>query len=216
MLIIAIPKSASTSLLHTLGDVHSLPSTQDFKSVKHHKIPEGFQYLGKYHSDVRELNETIIKKWTEEMSFYKQHIPPTENNLSLLKDEKKVILLRNPKEIVLAYKRADDKDIHEKREEFEGCFTERDWLKRANEIGLYEELNLFYSKWGKVSSNALVIDFEDLTSKEKETINLIENYFGLELSRGDLELKKYRYSQHSTFLRYMYRLREKTKKIFLS
>ena len=145
MLIISIPKSASTSLLTTLARLHKTDGIQLF--FKNYIIPVDYQQLGKYHSDLREYGSTDAAIFFDTIKIYKQHIPPTDNNLGLLKNKKKVILLREPKDIVMAYYRADKKLLHEKRKEFENAHTAEEWMQRAKEIGLLQELKKFYENW---------------------------------------------------------------------
>jgi hypothetical protein len=214
MLIISIPKSASTSLVHTLGEIHSLESKQEFKKFKHYKIPLEFEILANYHSDVREINNLILDEWDRLDIFYKQHIPPTKNNLDLLKNSRKVILLRKPEEIILAYRRADIKGLHEKRDEFKGCIDEVDWIKRAKEIGLYRELVTFYKGWNFNNRNNLIIFFDELVKEERRTIEKISQFFSLTVSAENIELKKYRYSNYSSFQRLAYKFKEKLQNLF--
>lgn len=214
MLIIAIPKSASTSLVHTLGEIHSLPSKQEFLEVKKYNIPTEYEVLASYHSDVREINQLIVDEWIRPNMFYKQHIPPTSNNLKLLNHVKKVVLLRKPEDIILAYRRADTKGLHEKRKEFAGCASENDWVERAKDIGLYEELERFYAGWISNSENNLIIYFDDLVSEEKIQIEKISNFFSLRVYKKNIELKKYRYSNYSTLQRVLFKVNERINNLF--
>ena len=88
MLVIAIPKSASSSLLKTLSETHNLKGIQDF-SFRTNQIPKGCNLLYTVHSDIRELNSEIVTNLCQDNIFYKQHIYPSANNLRLLKDKKK-------------------------------------------------------------------------------------------------------------------------------
>lgn len=104
MLIIAIPKSASTSLMSTLGTIHGVPGRQVF--FPDAPLAEGFDVLGRYHSGVREINTTLAARFAGESAVFKQHLPPTPNNVAQLRNRKKVILLREPDAIVAAFRRA--------------------------------------------------------------------------------------------------------------
>ena len=99
MLIIAIPKSASTSLLRTLGINHSLPFTQDFKLNEEYTVPTSYEFLGKLHSDCINIDQALVKKWTNSKGFYKQHIPPTQNNLKQLRDKKSKTIATNQRRL---------------------------------------------------------------------------------------------------------------------
>jgi len=209
MLIVAIPKSASTSLVHTLGEIHSMPSKQEFLELKDYKIPNEYEVLASYHSDVREINQLILDEWNRSDIFYKQHIPPTPNNLKLLKNIKKVVLLRKPEDIILAYRRADTKGLHEKRKEFIGCVSENDWIEKAREIGLYTELENFYSGWISKSANNLIIYFDKLVDEEQATLEKISNFFSLRINKTNIELKKYRYSKYNSLQRFLFQMKER-------
>lgn len=121
MLIVAIPKSASTSLLATLSNVHGLPAEQLFQLKT--SVPRELRLLHKYHSDMRELGDAEIQSLTRPNRIHKQHIPPTVNNLNRLSGVRKVLLLRTPKGVVEAYHRAETKGLHASRKEFESADT---------------------------------------------------------------------------------------------
>ena len=193
MLIISIPKSASTSLLTTLARLHKTDGIQLF--FKDYIIPVDYQQLGKYHSDLREYGSTDAAIFFDTIKIYKQHIPPTNNNLGLLKNKKKVILLREPEDIVMAYYRADKKLLHEKRKEFKNAHTPEEWMQRAKEIGLLQELKRFYENWIKIEDEKLIIQYEDLLNNPQKIINSIENYFGLKTTNHKVILAKERYSR---------------------
>ncbi|MFY0600327.1 MAG: sulfotransferase domain-containing protein [Cyclobacteriaceae bacterium] len=196
MLIIAIPKSASTSLLKTLSEFYSSGGEQKFFHSEK-KIPENYSILGEFHSDVKDYLENEISSFCEEGVFFKQHIPPTKVNLSLLRNRKKVILLRKPIDIVLAYKRGSERGIHKNREAFDGCHTDQDWLVRAEKIGLMNELTHFHNTWLSEQSDKMILTYEELIEDADSCIKKVADYFGLEPKEGVVELKKYRYSGHS-------------------
>ena len=92
MIIVAIPKSASTSLMLTLGKYHGLEAKQDF-SLSENDNPEHCQVLFNLHSDVRELSEEDVARMSDPEKIFKQHIFPSPNNLRLLERVKKVVML---------------------------------------------------------------------------------------------------------------------------
>ncbi|MFW6008818.1 MAG: hypothetical protein ACOCP8_06095, partial [archaeon] len=95
MILIAIPKSASTTLIKTLNNLHPEINCKQIMMTKNKKIQE-INYLDKFHSDMRELTSKDIKLFTNKKTIYKQHIFPSKNNLKLLNNHKKIILLRHP------------------------------------------------------------------------------------------------------------------------
>lgn len=197
MLIIAIPKSASTSLMSTLQKLHNLKAQQVFFS--NYPPPENTALIHKYHSDIREITPAKAKELTDITQIFKQHIPPSQNNIHLLRQEKKVILLRPTEEIIEAYFRAQSRKIHEPRPEFHGCKTLKDWISRANETGLTKDLNWFNEAWSNESKlfpeTNLVINYSDITKSPKKIINRIESFYKMPLSKY-VSLDKARYSRH--------------------
>lgn len=197
MLIISIPKSASSSLLHTFGQLHHTPSKQI--PLPHRLKAKNFPLLGKYHPDAKELVQQDVKMFDTQNEVYKQHILPTKNNLELLEGVKKVILLKKPEDVVLAYHRAELKRIHKKpKEEFHGKLTGKAWLAEARKNGLLKELEHFYKRWQqKEDKNTLLIYFDDLVKNPKSTINRIEEFWKLPITHRPIELSKKRYSRYT-------------------
>jgi len=102
MLIIAIPKSASTSLMRTLAKIHDLPCDMHFKW--NGPLSKEFPNFHLQHSFGWELNEETVSYFINSEIIFKSHIVPSLNNLNLLCDHKKVILLRKPEGIIGAYR----------------------------------------------------------------------------------------------------------------
>ena len=197
MLIIAIPKSASTSLMDTLGKIHKILAQQLF--IKELPIPKELSILYKLHSDMREYSKKEIDIFTQNNKIYKQHIPPTKNNLLLLRDKKKVILLRNCDEIISAYWRAEISGIHSNfRKKFNlKVSSKEEWFEQSKKSGLYNDLKFFYKGWIKESNNlnCLIVTYNQLINDPKKVINKIERFFDLHISKDFIELSKKRYSR---------------------
>jgi len=195
MLIVAIPKSASTSLMKTLGCLHNVPSYQI--TCKEFPCPST-KILHHYHSDIRELNCDFVAQFSNDQAIYKQHIAPTVNNLKLTRGFRKIILLRNPEQVVEAYYRAELRKIHKARQEFVGCTTIREWKQAAQQNGLLNDLFWFKKKWieesEKNSNMNLLIDYSDLVFSPKKTINMIEEYLELPIS-SNVNLLREKYSR---------------------
>jgi len=195
MLICAIPKSSSTSMMQTLGELHGLSFDQDNNNVRFLPKSEEFMFVHRYHGCMRELNVEFVDKWTNGNMIWKNHVLPTKNNLALLDDKKKVILLRRDiMQIILAYKRAEHTNIHRRRREFRGCRTDQEWINRAIEIGLYSDLVKFNDKWLSHEGDKLVVYYEDVMDDQQREVNRIEGYFGLSIS-DNVEYAKRRWSR---------------------
>lgn len=195
MLIISIPKSASTSLLDTFGRLHALPSRQlDFKN---NPPDERFPLLGNYHNDTCKLSKVDLSILNDKKKLYKQHILPTEQHLALLKHVKKVVLLRNPYDILLSYRRGTIKGIHREKNGFKISLTEGEWVEKAERNGFLTELRNFYNGWiHNEDDYTLVLKYQELTSEPQKTINEIEKFYGLPVTKRKINLSKKRYSRH--------------------
>jgi len=191
MLVIAIPKSASTSLLVTLESCCRKPGGQTF--FPDASIPKETSVIHKYHSDIRECTSKQAQHFSSGTHIFKQHIPPTSNNLSLLRSQKKVILLRKPQGVIGGYFRA--RFMHNPRKEFEGLTTLSDWLDRAKEIGLTNDLEWFYNTWSVEQDNSLIINYRSVVEEPLYTVNKIQDFFGLKRS-ASCTLAKMRYSRN--------------------
>src|SRR5690349_15322082 len=107
MLIIASPKSASSSLAETLSRSTSLGVCNAVirREVLTH-CPDAcdFPVLGRLHpGDVQELSATQVKQISAYHGIKKHHLPPSPNNLAQLSATRKLILLRPADEIIDAY-----------------------------------------------------------------------------------------------------------------
>lgn len=101
MLIVAIPKSASTSLMDAIAELHGVKAKQSFP--KHLSRIKGLSVLSNYHSDIRELDKPFVDEiLAKDKQINKQHIAPTANNISFIAEAgiRPVILLRDPCGIV--------------------------------------------------------------------------------------------------------------------
>lgn len=186
-----MPKTSSTSLMETMGRLHNLPYIQDNDHVRHLPISTEFRFIHRYHGCMREMTKDFFDKWTEDDIVHKNHILPTINNLNLLKDKKKVVLLRSDiDQAVLAYKRAQQKKIHAPRREFRVCKTDDDWLSRAIEVGMYGDLENFRDRWEEDDGERFLLYYEEVVSDPKFWINEVEKYFGLSVSDSVVYAKR--------------------------
>jgi predicted DNA-binding protein (MmcQ/YjbR family) len=198
MLIISIPKSASTSLRSTLGTINCFESVQ----LRFNANPRPFEFsiLSDFHSDIRELTQNDTKIFSQNNIIYKQHIPPTNNNLYLLKNLKKVVLLREPKDIIEAYYRARQKRLSRNLGGMIDNSTLEEWIKSSEQNGLLEELNTFYKLWhAEQGENCLILQYKDLIENTKYSINLIHAFCDLPLITENIILEKKRFTRQNLF-----------------
>ena len=194
MLIVGIPKSASTSLMMTLGELHHLPARQVF--FPHRPLPQGVRALWRHHSDVREIDADIAGQFADPKRIFKQHLPPTPNNLVLLRDQPKVILLRRPDEIIRAYRRARRRFLSLAMPGFPFWGSEQDWLDRAKENGLYADLEDFVAGWSRrAGDNLLIVWHDELIHEPERVVNEIERFWGLPQTEPPITLSQRRYSR---------------------
>lgn len=191
MLIVAQPKSASTSLLTSLREVTNLTDSIQQFEIGHSDIrdvmeaPAEFGTLRGRHKDVANYSSELLESWIESEVFYKQHVVPTDHNLSLLRDQKFVILLRAPStESYHAYLRPGANPVGERLQ-----------YALEHRENLIQELELFYQRYSKFDGNVLKIDFYQLVKDPREIVQSILDFFGLKIQVPPaFELARERYS----------------------
>lgn len=177
MLIIAQPRSASTSLIDTLGKITGKKCVQIFnqggKSYKDiYPIPDGYAFLHKHHSDFRPVPvDHILKIAKNQNVIRKQHFPPTNNILEGIKNSgiPVVVLLRDPKQGMESYRK----------------------LGSSNYEASLEDLQRFYVGYNSLAGcwNVLIITYDDLTTQFHQTIIRVLNHFGLSVPGNILDVK---------------------------
>lgn len=192
MLIVAIPKSASTSLLATLKELHEKDGEQIFFPER--PVPKEINILHQFHSDIRMITDEQVKIFSDPNRFYKQHIFPSERNKRKLESLRKVILLREPEEIIYSYYRSKQKYLSDGYPGMSACRSPEEWLEHSKEIGLFQDLRFFYHGWEEEDQD-LIIHYSDLVANPKELINRIERFWGLEITTEDFTLSKKRYTR---------------------
>ena len=201
MLIIAIPKSASTALVATLSESHALPiETQRVRDdvLLRRPIANGYWHLAQFHRrDCVEIDEYVADLLAARGSLTKFHFPPTSTNQRLLERVPKLILLRDAAEIVSAYRRGEESGAYRtKSYEFAFCFSETGWQHRARRTGLTDELLAFGEGWRAHAGDKLVVESAELLASPAAVLARVESYFGLALS-GAAELRRERFSRSS-------------------
>lgn len=199
MLIIAIPKSASTALVSTLSAAHELPiRTREIRDdvLLRRPIAAGYWHVAQFHRrDFVEVDEAVAGVMAAGDLLVKFHFPPTPRNQAVLRQIPKVILLRDSEEIVSAYRRGEESGAWPtKSYEFAYCFTERGWQRNARKTGLARELREFAEGWHAHDGNKLVVEAAELLAEPAQTLARVEQYFGLPTS-GLRELKQERFSR---------------------
>lgn len=198
MLIVAMPKSASSSLVSTLGSIHGFPTRQ--LKFGHLPIPAKTRYLGQVHSDFRDLSSDEVSLFARRDVIYKQHIPPTPNNLELLEDIRKVILLRNPAQVVSAYRRAKRRLGMHYLPGLDQSLDAQEWQQGARQVGLLDDLTDFHQRWMRhADASSLIVMYKELMADPTGVIRAIEAFMGLPPVEQRVTLDKKRYSRSTVY-----------------
>lgn len=160
MLIIAQPKSASTSLMVTLAKIlnvgYEMAGTCKNKS-------EDFKVLGSCHKCIGQRTKIYFEQLIDGKKVFKDHVIPTKENIDALKEIGKpvVILLRKPDDSYDSYMR--------QFEENNNTNTDRKELKK--------ELKKFYNEWENTEGKIfLKVYYQDLILHYKSTMIEIINH----------------------------------------
>jgi hypothetical protein len=158
--------------------------------------PEGFRQLNKFHSDVAELTPEAVDCVMKPDQIAKLHIVPTDNNLTLLHNSPKVVLLRPADEIVAAYWRGmETRTWATTVGEIARCKSLEEWQQVAAEMGLTKELQRFNDQWLADTGDRLVIHYRDLVKKPAVTLSSVFNYAGIDAEQVP-DLAKVNYSRN--------------------
>jgi hypothetical protein len=193
VLLVAMPKTASTSVMTTLATLAGIPGEQVYLPTN--PWPAGWAALPYQQRDVRELTADQVEMFASRSHLYKQHIAPTDTNLSLLADLRVAVLVRAPEEVVSAYRRVN-LITGDRNPGFKGLDSEEEWQRRAQEIGLIEDLQRFRDVWS-AQPNALIVTYAEVMDDPSEALRRIQGQLGLPVTPGDIELDKMRWSRGS-------------------
>lgn len=182
MLIIATPKSASSSLARTLAEAtgSSVANKAAREVLKDNPRAEGYPHLAVMHrGDNFELTPGTLASFLAVPGVKKHHIRPTAGNLDLLRQTPKIVLLRPAEEVIDAYWRGFDSGVwpHAFTVKGQGRTIEA-WREAAQEMGLVDELTRFNEGWARDPGKALMLDYEVVVSESGKAVRLALDYFG--------------------------------------
>lgn len=188
MLIIAQPKSASTSLAKTLAKILKLECTLGIPRLKIEPDCEGFTEIQKFHDNMIERTPIFFRQSIQNRKkIVKEHILPTKRHIGILK----LIFKRFPMSRVLVVLRNPEDSID--------CYV-RGKYKIKSKSKLTDDLNIFYEEYikhfaNKNYKNVLIIFYKDLILNYKETIQKIIDFWGFNYKKPKIiPLLKLRYT----------------------
>lgn len=187
MLLIAQPKSASTSLMYSLSEILNITHKNGQSFTKDDKKCEGYEELQKYHGTTVKRNYKYMERYIKDKKIiYKEHILPIPEHLGIIEKINcpVVVLLREPEETIESYKRV---------------FSVLPELKDINYERLLEEVKEFYNTYKNLKSDLyLIITFRDVVFNFNQTIEKIIKHYSLKVPKNlkKFELAKRNYTGH--------------------
>ena len=166
MLLIAQPKTASTSFMHSLAEIMKVP----FKNGHNRKAGDvncqGYEQLQIYHGTMVKRSKAYLKAYIENGVLYKEHILPTPEHLKYIEEVGKpvVVQIRNPAECIASYKRVLSV-IPDKQIDFDV---------------MEKELELFRETYLQLTNNEIymIIDYKDIVEDFTETVKKVIKHYG--------------------------------------
>lgn len=172
MLLIAAPKSASTSLACTIAEIGNIDYKLGIPKTENDIPCQGFLELKKYHCNMIERNKEFIDQVTKgRKTLFKEHLLPTDRHQLIMSKitDNYCILIRNPDDICDAYKRHDVKHF-----EKYGSHIDLEQIKSDIERFVIE-----WTNYSKTRDNCLMISYEQLLTDYEKTMKKILTHYGL-------------------------------------
>ena len=161
--------------------------------------PDDYKILSLYHSDIRCYPDAVIQNFASPGAIYKQHIPPTPLHLEAIGGFPLVVLQRSAREVVEAYFRAEVAGIHPPRPEFTGVKSMDSWNRRADDIGLTNEIERFNHGWKQFEGNKIIIHKDDLSKLPLIQSTEFKSFGGYRFLRP-LNLKRHVIAEKNIFI----------------
>jgi hypothetical protein len=179
MLLIGQPKSATTSLAHTIGITMKLNINLGIPRTKIDINCEGYPEIQRYHNNMIERSPQFIQQIiTGRKTLFKEHLLPTDRHFKIIEKIKGpvVILLRDVDDSLDSYKRIIDCDTADLQQ-------------------LKEDLYQFHNRWMLWKSNkpyAIVIEYRDLILNFHHEFKRICKCFKLPIPKNINKMKLHR------------------------
>ncbi|MFO1089686.1 MAG: hypothetical protein U1E46_08910 [Hyphomicrobiales bacterium] len=182
MLIIATPKSASSSFAASLAEATATTVTNRVVRDRLRCCPttNDFPLIAAIHGENFELDRAASDILLSIDGVKKHHVPPTPNNLAVLRDVPKVVLTRSAGDVVDAYWRGFETGVWTfGHAVMEGARSLEQWRQVARERGLPDEIERFNESWRNAPGNALLLDFDEVVAEGPAAVSKASRYFGV-------------------------------------
>lgn len=172
-----MPKTASTAVKR--GLIRTFDLEEQPENLWSHRVSNEFPALARlWPAHMKELDAQIVTVAEDLSKILRLHVLPTKNNLSILETVPKVVLLRDPSEVVYSLYRSVQAGLGPKPMDFKYCGHGPDaWFRRAESLGILEDLQRFRDKW--IESSATIVEHEELTNQPDRVLSSILNTYGL-------------------------------------
>lgn len=187
MLLIAQPKSASTSLMWSISEIFNMTHKNGQSFLKSDKKCPGYEELQKYHGTTIQRSFDYMSRYIlSKKIIYKEHILPIKKHLDIIEkiNYPVVVLLRKPEETIESYERV---------------FSVLPELKNINWDKLYKEVKEFYETYLNIENKLyLKITFRDVVFNFHEIIKKIGKHYGFKIpdNLDNFQLQKRNYTGH--------------------
>jgi len=165
MLIVAQPRSASTSLLYTMSEILKIKPVNGLMRVKK---AAGYSELQRLHRIIGERTKETIKNCIQSKNkIYRLHLLPIEKHLKILDkiDDNFILLLRDPEKTLESYMK------------YCKSLQNNSKLRTICLKDLYD----FHNKWVEFAinkKNILIVHFSELIQNERLFLRRIADHLG--------------------------------------
>jgi hypothetical protein len=182
MLLIAQPRSASTSLAKTIAEIGKLNVNLGIPRNEFDIDCEGYIEIQKYHSNMVERNMKFLSQEIKgRKTLFKEHLLPTNRHLKILNKIGRIpyiVLLRDPDESLDSYIR-----LFKKNKDY-------DKDKLLNDLRDFHDR---YMWWASNKPNVLIFYYRDLILNYNTVIRKILKHYKIKYNKI-IRLKKLHYT----------------------
>lgn len=197
MLIVAMPKSASSSLARTLARAHGLDEwNQDINESYPPQFPEAHRLLQTFHPFPGVPTDDLRAMAEDAAALRKLHLFPTDEVRRAITGRPVVVLVRDAAEIVDAEFRGVVSGVHPLAPSMPRTVSLERWREAARRGGLLDSLQELHHGWTELAARTdelLLVTYRELVDDSSRTLAACAAHLGLPPS-GHLELLRERYS----------------------